>query len=160
MIKNFTVAKMKMINAALKPKDQMQLKIWPKPTVEGDHSCFDTTRTVSSNGNERKDEYANIHREHKRSIEGVFTCNRRLTNQHRDIFIPPAEICKCRRKKIKLSSQYVNSSCKPSIMSKMSEMSNKSMINSPEKKMTHQLPPLLTQRPILEMSTSTVFLIG
>ena len=85
------VAKIKMINKALKPQDQVKPrgqkvnKTRPKPTVEGDQSCFDTTKTVPSNGNKREDEYANIHREHKRSIEGVFTCNRRLTNQHRDI---------------------------------------------------------------------------
>ena len=113
-----------MINTALKPKDQMKPrgqkvnKIRPKPTVEGDQSCFDTTKTVPSNGNERKDDYANIHSEHKRSTEGVFTCNRRLTNQHRDICIP-AEICKYRRTKVKRCSQCVNSSCKPSILSNM-----------------------------------------
>ena len=97
---SFTVAKTKMINAALNPKDQMKYKgqkvnkIRPKPTVEGDQSCFAITKTVASNGNKTKDEYANIHRERKRSIEGVFTCNRRLTNQNQDICIP-AEICKC-----------------------------------------------------------------
>ena len=132
---SFTVAKIKIINAALnhtdqmKPRGQKVNKIRPKPTVEGDQSWFDITKTVASNGNKRKDEYTNIHREHKRSIEGKFTCNRRLTNQHRDICIP-AETCKCRRKKIRRCSQYVNSSCKPSTMSKMS---NKNMINSPEK---------------------------
>ena len=91
---SFTVAKLKMINTTLKSKDQMKPrgqkvnKIRPKPTVESDQSCFDTTKTVLSNGIERKDEYANIHREQKRSTEGVYTCNRRLTNQHRDICIP------------------------------------------------------------------------
>ena len=96
---NFTVAKIRMINAALKPKDKMKPRgqkvnqIRPKPTVGGEQSCFDTTNSFSSNENERKDEYANIHREHERSIEGVFTCNRRLTNQRRDICIP-AEIPK------------------------------------------------------------------
>ena len=96
---SFTVAKIKMINTALKPEDQMKPrgrkvnKIRPKPTVEGDQSCSDTTKTVPSNGNERKDEYANIHHEHKHSTEGVFTCNRWLTNQNRDICIP-AKICK------------------------------------------------------------------
>ena len=65
---SFTVAKIKMINAALNPKDQMNPmgqkmnKIRPKPTVEGNQSPFDTTKTVASNGNKRKDEYANIHR--------------------------------------------------------------------------------------------------
>ena len=84
---NFTVAKIRMINAALKPKDKMKPRgqeknnIQRKPTVAGVKSCFDTTKAVSSNENVRKDDYANIHREHKRSIEGVFTCNRRLTNQ-------------------------------------------------------------------------------
>ena len=129
-------------------------KIRPKPAVEGDQSCFDTTKTVSSNRNERKDENANIHREHKRSIEVVFTCNRRLNNQHRDI-CRPAKKCKCRRKKIRRCSQC----CKLSIMSKMSKMSNENMINSSEKTI-HQLPPLLTHRPTLEISTSTLFLIG
>ena len=114
-------------------KGQTVKKIRPKPTVEGDQSCFDTTKTVPSNGNERKDEYANIHREHKRSTEGVFTCNRRLTNQHRDICIP-AEICKYRKKKFRRCSQYVNSSCKPSILSNMSNLNYKNMICSPEKK--------------------------
>ena len=85
---SFSVAKTKMINAALNPKNQMKPrgqkvnKIRPKPTLEGDQSCFDITKLDASNGNKRKDEYAIIHREHKRSIEGVFTCNRRLTNQH------------------------------------------------------------------------------
>ena len=85
---SFTVAKIKMIKTALKPKDQMKPrgqkvnKIRPKPTVEGNQSCFDTTKTVPSNGNKRKGEYANTHRERKRSTEGVLTCNRRLTNQH------------------------------------------------------------------------------
>ena len=149
---NFTVAKIKMINEALKPKDQMKPrgqkgnKIRPKLTVEGDQSCFDTTKTVPSSGNKRKDEYANIHREHKRSIEGVFTCNRRLTNQHRDICIP-AEICKCRRKKFRRCSQYVNSNCKPSNMSKMS---NKNMMTSPEK----NDPPTSA---IINTSTNSVY---
>ena len=73
---NFTVAKISMINAALRPKDKMKPrgqkknKIKPKPTVGGEQSCFDTTKSVSSNENERKDEYANIHREHELSIEG------------------------------------------------------------------------------------------
>ena len=71
-----------MINEALKPKDQMKPrgqeknKIRPKPTVEGDRSCFAITKTVVSNGNKRKAEYANIHSEHMRSLEGVSTCNR------------------------------------------------------------------------------------
>ena len=135
---SFTVAKIKMINTALKPKDQMNSrgqkvnKIRPKPPVKGDQSCFDTTKTVQSNGNERKDEYANIHREHKRSTEGVFTCNRRLTNQHRDICIL-VEICKYQRKKIRRFSQYLNSSCKPSILSNMSNLNYKNMIHSPER---------------------------
>ena len=118
---NFTVAMIRMINAALKPKDKMKPrgqkvnKIRPKPTVGVERSCFDTTKSVSSNENERKDEYANIHREHERSIEGVFTCNRRLTNQRRDICIP-AEICKYRRKKFRRCSHCLNYSCKPSIL--------------------------------------------
>ena len=101
---------------ALKPMDQMKPRgqkvnqIRSKPTVEGDPSCFAITKTILSNGNKRKAEYANIHREHTRSLEGVSTCNRRLTNQYRDICIP-AEICKCRSKKIRRCSQYVNSSC-------------------------------------------------
>ena len=132
---SFTVAKIKMINAALNPKDQMKPRgqkkkiIQRKLTVEGDQSCCAITKTVPSNGNKRKDEYAKTHRERKRSIEGVFTCNRRLTNQNRDICIP-AEICKCRRKKIRRCSQYVNSSWK---IQNMNKMSNKNMMNSPEK---------------------------
>ena len=114
---NFTVAKIRMINAALRPKDKMKPRgqqvnyIKPKPTVGGDQSCFDTTKSVSSNENEGKDEYANIHREHERSIEGVFICNRRLTNQRRDICIP-AEICKYRRTRFRLCSHCLNYSCK------------------------------------------------
>ena len=45
----------------------------------------------------------------------MFTCNRRLTNQRRDICIP-AEICKYRRKKFRRCSHYLNYSCKPSIL--------------------------------------------
>ena len=115
---NFTVAKIRMINAALRPKDKMKPrgqkmnKIKPKPTVGGEQSCFDTTKSVSSNENERKDEYANIHREHERSIEGLFTCNRRLTNQRRDICIP-AEVCKYRRKRFRRCSHCLSYSCNP-----------------------------------------------
>ena len=114
---NFTVAKIRMINAALKPKDKIKPRgqevnnIQRKPTVGGVKSCFDTTKAVSSNENVRKDDYANIHREHKRSIEGVFTCNRRLTNQRRDICIPE-EICKYRRTRFRLCSHCLNYSCK------------------------------------------------
>ena len=114
---NFTVAKIRMINQALRPKDKMKPRgqevnnIKPKPTVEGEQSCFDTAKSVSSNENERKDECANIHREYERSIEGVFTCNRRLTNQRRDICIP-AEICKYRRTRFRLCSHCLNYSCK------------------------------------------------
>ena len=114
---NFTVAKIRMINAALKPKDKMKPRgqevnnIQRKPTVGGVKSCFDTTKAVSSNENVRKDDYANIQREHKRSIEGVFTCNRRLTNQRRDICIPE-EICKYRRTRFRLCSHCLNYSCK------------------------------------------------
>ena len=113
----FTVAKIRMINAALRPKDKMKPRghqvnnIKPKPTVGGEQLCFDRTKSVSSNENERKDEYANIHREHERSIEGVFTCNRRLTNQRRDICIP-AEICQFRRTRFRLCSHCLNYSCK------------------------------------------------
>ena len=98
-----------MINAALKPKDKMKTrgqkvnKIRPKPTVGGEQSCFDKTKSVSSNENEIKDEYANIHRDPPR----------RLTNQRRDICIP-AEICKYRRKKFRRCSHCLNYSCKPS----------------------------------------------
>ena len=114
---NFTVAKIRMINAALRPKDKMKPRgqevnnIKQKPTVGGEQSCFDTTKSASSNENERKDDYANIHRDHKRSIEGVFTCNRRLTNQRRDICIP-AEICKYQRTRFRLCSHCLNYSCK------------------------------------------------
>ena len=113
----FTVAKIRMINAALRPKDKMKPRgqevnnIKRKPTVGGEQSCFDTTKSVSSNENERKDDYANIHSEHIRSIEGMFTCNRRLTNQRRDICIP-AEICKYRRTRFRLCSHCLNYSCK------------------------------------------------
>ena len=61
---------MKMINEAFNTKDQMKPRghkmnqHGPKPTVEGDRSCFAVTKTVVSSGNERKAEYANIHREH------------------------------------------------------------------------------------------------
>ena len=131
---SFTVAKMKMISEALKPKDKMKLRgqevnnIRPKPTVEGERSCFAITKTVVSNGNKRKTEYANIQSEHTRSLEGVYTCNRRLNNQNRDICIP-AEICKYRSEKIRRCSQYVNSSC--TLENK--NLLNMSSINSPEK---------------------------
>ena len=105
-----------MINAALKPKDKMKPRgqevnnIQRKPTVGGVKSCFDTTKAISSNENVRKDDYANIHREHKRSIEGVFTCNRLLTNHCRDICIPE-EICKYRRTRFRRCSHCLNYSC-------------------------------------------------
>ena len=114
---NFTVAKIRMINQALRSKDKMKPRgqevnnIKPKPTVEGEQSCFDTAKSVSSNENERRDECANIHREYERSIEGVFTCNRRLTNQRRDICIA-AEICKYRRTRFRFCSHCLNYSCK------------------------------------------------
>ena len=114
---NFTVAKIRMINAAFRPKDKMKPRVQEvnnikrKPTVGGEQSCFDTMKSFSSNENERKDENANLHREHKRSIEGVLTCIRRLTNQRRDICIP-AEICKYRRTRFRLCSHCLNYSCK------------------------------------------------
>ena len=89
-----------MINAALKPKDKMKPRgqkvniIKPKPTKGGEQSCFDTTKSVPSNKNERKDEYA---------------------SQRRDICIP-AEICKYRRKNFRRCSHCLNYSCKPSIL--------------------------------------------
>ena len=122
-----------MINDALKPKDQLKPgeqkvnQIKKNLTVEGGPSCFYSKRKVVSNEIDGKAKYANIHREQKRSLEGVVPCIRRLTNQNRDICIP-AEICKFRSKKIRRSSQYVNSSC--DIKEKFMNMSS---INSPEK---------------------------
>ena len=133
---SLTAEKMKMINNALKPKDQMKSrgqevnKIRPKPTVEGDRPCFAITKTVVSNGNKTKTEYAKIHSEHMRSLEGVSTCNRRLTNKNRDICIP-AEICKYRNEKIRRCSQYVNSSSSCTIQNR--NLISMSSINSPEK---------------------------
>ena len=63
-------------------------QIKKNPTAEGGRSCFYSKRKNVSNEIERKAKYANIHREHKRSLEGVVTCNRQLTNQNRDICIP------------------------------------------------------------------------
>ena len=123
-----------MINDALKPKDQLKPggqkvnQIKKNPAIEGGRSCFYSKRKVVSNEIERKAEYANIHREHKRSLEGVVTCKQRLNNQNRDICIP-AEICKLRSEKIRRSSQYVKSSC--DIKRKIKK--NMSSINSPEK---------------------------
>ena len=88
---NFTVAKLKMINDALKPKDQLKPggqkmnQIRKNPTVEGGRSCFYSKRKVVSNEIKRKVEFSNINRENTLSLEGVVTCNRRLTNQNRDI---------------------------------------------------------------------------
>ena len=130
---SFTVAKIKMINDALKHKDQLKPggqkvnQIKKNPTVEGGRSCFCSKRKVVSSEIEIKAKYANIHREHKRSLEDVVTCNRQLTNQNRDICIP-AELCKFRSEKIRRSSQYVNSSC--DIKGKFTNMSS---INSPGK---------------------------
>ena len=96
---NFTVAKIKMINDALKPKDQLKPggqnvnQIKKKPTVEVERSCSYPKRKVVSNEIKRVFENANIHREHTRTLEGVVTCNRRFANQNRDICIPAA-ICK------------------------------------------------------------------
>ena len=129
------VAKIKMINEALNPKAQMRpggqkvKHIKSIPAVEGDQSCFAITKTVASNGNKRTTEYANTHCESKRSLEGVFACNRRFTNQNQEICIP-AEICKSRRKKFRRRSQYIISS---RAMQNMSNMSSKNTINSPEK---------------------------
>ena len=123
-----------MINEALKPKDQLKPRgqkvnqIKTKPTVEAERSCLYSKRKVVSNETKRKAEYANIHREHTRSLDGVVTCNRRLANQNREICIP-AEICKCRSEKIRRCSQYVKSSC--DIQDKSTK--NMSSINSPEK---------------------------
>ena len=105
-----------MINNALKPKDQLKSggqkrnQIRENPMVEGVRSCFYSKRKLISHEIKRNAEYANIHLEHTRSLEGVVTCNRRLANQNRDICIP-AEICKFRSKKIRRCSQYVKSSC-------------------------------------------------
>ena len=84
---SFTVAKIKMINDALKPKDQLKPgeqkmdQFKKNLTVEGGRSCFYSKRKVVSNEIDGKAKYANIHREHKRSLEGVVPRNRRLTNQ-------------------------------------------------------------------------------
>ena len=124
-----------MINEAVNPKAQMKPRgqnvkhIKSIPAVEGDQSCSAITKTVASNGNIRTTEYANTHSESKRSLEGVFACNRQLTNQNQEICIP-AEICKGRRKKFRRCSQYVKSS---RIIQNMSNMSSKNTINSPEK---------------------------
>ena len=85
---SFTRAKIKMINDALKPKDQLKPggqkvnQIRTNPTVEGGRSCFYSERKVVSDEIKRKTEHANINREHTRSLEGVVTCNRRLANQN------------------------------------------------------------------------------
>ena len=132
---SFLVAKTKMINEALNSKAQMKPRgqkwkhINSIPAVEGDQSCSAITKTVASNGNIRTTEFANTHCESKRSLEGVFACNRRLTNQNQEICIP-VEICKGRRKKFRRCSQYVNSSRE---IQNMSNMSSKNTINSPEK---------------------------
>ena len=74
----------------MKPKDQLKPggqnanQIKKKPTVEGKRSCSFSKRKVVFNETKRKAEYANIHREHTRSLEGVVTCNRRLANQNLD----------------------------------------------------------------------------
>ena len=89
---NFTVAKIRMINAALRPKDKMKPRgqeknnIKRKPKVGGEQSGFDTTKSVSFYENERKDGYANIHREHN--------------------------ACKYRRTRFRLCSHCLNYSCK------------------------------------------------
>ena len=132
---SFIVAKIKMINEALNPKAQMKPRgqkvkhIKPIPAVEGDQSCPDITTTVATNGNIRTIEYANTHSESKRSLEGVFACNRRLTNQIQEICIP-AEICKYRKRKFGHRSQYVISSRK---IQDMNNMNSKNTTNSPEK---------------------------
>ena len=131
---SFTVAKIKMINGALKPKEQLKpggqkvKQIRQNPAVEGERSCLYSKRKVVSNEIKRKVEYAKINCESTRSLEGVVTCNRRLANQNRDICIL-AEMCKLRSKKIRRCSQYVKSSCC------LNEKIKKSMssINSPEK---------------------------
>ena len=113
---SFTVAKIKKINDALKPKDQLKPgsqrvnQVRKNPTVEGGQSCSYSKRKVVANEIKRKIEYAKIHREHTCSLEGVVSCNRWLANQNRDICIP-AEICKFRPEKIRPCSQYVKSSC-------------------------------------------------
>ena len=120
---------------------------------------FRNNDPVSSNENERKDEYANIHREHKRSIEGVLTCNRRLTNQRRDICI--REKCKYRRTRFRLCSHCLNYSCK-----------NKNLIindrNPSSSTNYNNKPPTLknyssrdyTEKPITLKSYSSKILIG
>ena len=102
-----------MINEALNPKAQMKPRgknvnhIKSIPAVEGDQSCYAITKTVASNGNIRTTEYANTHCESKRSLEGVFACNRQLTNQNQEICIP-AEICKKSEKEIQTSFSIRN----------------------------------------------------
>ena len=113
----------------MKPRGQNVKHIKSLPAVEGYQSCSTITKTVASNWNIRTTEYANTHCESKRSLEGVFACNRRLTNQNQEICIP-AEICKGRRKKFRRCSQYLNSSRE---IQNMSNMSSKNTINSPEK---------------------------
>ena len=102
----------KKIEDALKPKDQLKPRcqsvnqIKKNPTVEAERSCSYSKRKVVFNETKRKAEYANIRREHTRSLEGVVSRNRRLANQNRVICIP-AEICKFRSEKIRRCSQYV-----------------------------------------------------
>ena len=133
---SFTVAKIKMINDALKPKDQLKPEgqkvnqIRKSPTVEGGRSCFYSKRKVVSNEINRKAEYSNFDNENTRLQEGVVTCNRRLANQNRDICIP-AEICKFRNEKFRRCSQYVRSSCGCYLKEKITE--NMPSTNSPEK---------------------------
>ena len=159
---SFKVAKIKMINEALNPKAKMKPRgqnvkhIKSIPAIEGEQSCSAITKTVASNGNIGTTEYANTHCESKRSLEGVFACNRRLINQNQELCIP-AEICKRRRKKFRRCSQYVNSSRDIQIMS---NMSNKNTINSPEKH--DQLTSAIVNKSThsLGMLTLIMYLIG
>ena len=105
---SFTVAKLQMINDALKPRDEKipqgqvnQIrKIW---TVEGGKACLYSKRSNVANETPKTLKYANNNREKKRSLEGVITCNQRLANQRAHI-CKPKEICKLRNKKIRLLS--------------------------------------------------------
>ena len=132
---SFVVAKIKMINEALNPKAQMKPRgqnvkyLKPIPAVEGDQSCLDITTFVASNENSRTSDYANTHSESTRSLEGVLSCNRRLTNQIEEICIP-AEICKYQSRKFRHRSRYAISSRK---LQDMNNMNSKNSVNSPDK---------------------------
>ena len=133
----FTVATLRKTNEALYPGDQLNPrgqtvnKTQKIPTVEGVGSCVHSGENVASKKRREKLENANDRRNRKRSLEGVFACNRRSTNQKQDICIQK-DICKLRNKQNTRSHFSAQHSCSLKQNHKLFKF-NISNFNLPEK---------------------------